>query len=201
VTGVEDAGQVFQILLAGVGRVLGGEHQPGALDRADRDQPTRVLVQPGEPICVRHVAQGPLQAVDPAVEGADERRRAARTLSDGGAPVTAGVTEHPHDPIAGPGGDQWHARHGSGQVGPRVGQCRRRAQRGEPASKHLVHLGVQPLRREVVLDGLEPHLLREVGGARVHVPEDPVGQFRVSEEDHDVMLHSRSVTNNSCNET
>ena len=145
--------------------VLGHEHQAETLARRHRDQRMRLLVEAWKTVLVRDVAQPAFEIVGPAVIAADEGPGAARPARDLHAAMPAGIAEGAHLPIDAADHDDRRARRLARDVGARLGQRRRRAERRRRAAQYPLDLCEESLLRPIVRDGLAPDVAADIGRA------------------------------------
>ena len=145
------------------------------LHRRHRHQPVRRLVETGEAVLARDVAQRAIEPVGPGVIGAGEGALASLALLQLHAAVAAGVAETAHHAVAAAHHQQRRADRRARDVGARLGQRRRRTEGHRHAAQHL-DLGREPLGRMIVLDRLAPDCRSFVGLVAVDVREDAIDQ-------------------------
>lgn len=165
---VVEGGEVRRVVLA-------DEDETALLADRDGDEAVGVAVEARKSMLVRHVTERAVEAVGPAVITADESLRAARSVGEAHAAMTAGVAIDAHAAVAVADGDDGRSARVARDVGPRFGQCRGRAERHGHGAQQP-HLGVQPVGGEIVRDGLAPDRLAHVGRLVFDVIENPFGQ-------------------------
>ncbi len=121
---------------------------------------------------VRHVAQGAVETVGPAVIPTDERLLAAAAVRQHGAAVAAGIAEGAHPAVAAAHGEERRLGRIARDVGSRARQSRRRTERGRVATQHQLELGGEAALGAIVLDGLAPSIVAQIGTVIVDVVEN-----------------------------
>lgn len=159
------------------GLVLGDEDQPALLnDRMDRDQPVVGLVDAGKAVLPGDVLQRAVQPVGPGVIGTGEGPLAALAAGHRHAAVAAGVAEAADDAVLAANQQQRRPGGGPGDVGPRLRQRRRGAERHRHPAQHLQLRG-ESLGGGVVRRRLPPDVRPGVRRLAVDMAENAVDQF------------------------
>ena len=159
-------------------------HAADLRDRGDRHETARALVEAGESVLVRHVAQSAVERVRPSVVAAHERALAAGAGGELGAAMTTRVAKRAHATVGTAHREDRRPRRVAGDVRPDLRQGRRGAERRRITAQDELALGGEALRRRVVRDRLTPRLVAHIGRAVVDVIEDALHDGRIVFEGH-----------------